>query len=61
MTSDKYRDIISQVAHGDEYLSQLRKKYQKNEKTFKKGIDKGELMWYNIKVAARVATSVIEN
>jgi hypothetical protein len=29
------------------------KKYRKIEKTFKKGIDKWEMMWYNIKVAAQ--------
>ena len=37
------------------------KNIKKIEKTFKKGIDKRKMMWYNIKVAARVATSVIEN
>ena len=31
------------------------KKIKKSEKTFKKGIDKREMMWYNIKVAAQVA------
>ena len=29
------------------------KKYQKSEKSFAKGIDKGFWMWYNIKVAAQ--------
>ena len=29
------------------------KNIKKNEKTFKKGIDKWEMMWYNIKVAAQ--------
>ena len=29
------------------------KNIKKIEKTFKKGIDKGDLMWYNIKVAAQ--------
>ena len=53
LTSAKYRGIIAQVASSDGYLSQSRKKYQKNEKTFKKGIDKWEMMWYNIKVAAQ--------
>ena len=37
------------------------KNIKKSEKTFKKGIDKRKMMWYNIKVAARAATSVIEN
>ena len=38
------------------------KKYQKSEKTFKKGIDKWEMMWYNIKVAAKKRRrTVIEN
>ena len=55
LTSAEIRVIISQVAHGDGYLSQPRKKYQKSEKTFAKGIDKVFLVWYNIKVAARVA------
>ena len=61
LTTAKYRVIISQVASSDGYLSQSRKKYQKSEKTFAKGIDKREMMWYNIKVAAQVATTVIEN
>ena len=53
LTSTKYRGIISQVASSDGYLSQTRKKYQKSEKTFEKGIDKAVLVWYNIKVAAQ--------
>ena len=44
LTTAKYRAIISQVAQSDGYLSQSRKKSEKNikksEKTFKKGIDK---------------------
>ena len=31
------------------------KNIEKNEKSFKKGIDKRIWMWYNIKVAARAA------
>ena len=31
------------------------KNIKKSEKTFKKGIDKRNLVWYNIKVAARAA------
>ena len=61
LTSAKYHVIISQVASSDGYLSQTRKNIKKSEKTFKKGIDKWIWMWYNIKVAARVATTVIEN
>ena len=57
LTRAKYHGIISQVASSDGYLSQTRKKYQKSEKTFKKGIDKVFLVWYNIKVAAQVATN----
>ena len=53
LTSTKYRGIISQVASSDGYLLQTRKKYQKSEKTFEKGIDKVVLVWYNIKVAAK--------
>ena len=56
LTSSEIRVIISQVAQSGAIPSKNSKKYQKNEKTFKKGIDKGKLMWYNIKVAARVAT-----
>ena len=39
------------------------KNIKKIEKTFKKGIDKGDLMWYNIKVAAKKSRrrTVIEN
>ena len=38
------------------------KKYQKSEKTFKKGIDKRKRLWYNIKVAAeKWRRTVIEN
>ena len=55
LTSAEIRVIISQVASSDGYLSQARKNIEKNEKTFKKGIDKREMMWYNIKVAAQVA------
>ena len=32
------------------------KNIKKSEKTFKKGIDNVFLVWYNIKVAAQVAT-----
>ena len=31
------------------------KNIKKSKKTFQKGIDKWEMMWYNIKVAARAA------
>ena len=31
----------------------LRKKLSKNEKNFKKGIDKGKVMWYNGQAVAR--------
>ena len=62
LTSAKIHVIISQVAHSGAPTSKKHKKnIKKSEKTFKKGIDKWVLMWYNIKVAARVATSVIEN
>ena len=61
LTSAKYHVIISQVASSDGYLSQTWKNIKKSEKTFEKGIDKWIWMWYNIKVAARVATPVIEN
>ena len=38
------------------------KNIKKSEKTFKKGIDKWEMMWYNIKVAAeKLRHTVIEN
>ena len=57
LTRAKYRVIIAQVTSSDGYLSQSRKKYQKSEKTFAKGIDKAFLVWYNIKVAAQVATN----
>ena len=55
LTSAKIHVIISQVAHSGAHTSKKHKKYQKCEKTFKKGIDKWIWMWYNIKVAARVA------
>ncbi|MBR2293135.1 MAG: hypothetical protein IKA44_02350, partial [Clostridia bacterium] len=29
------------------------KNFQKNEKNFKKGIDKGKVMWYNSQAVAR--------
>ncbi|MBR5120090.1 MAG: hypothetical protein IKV02_03750 [Clostridia bacterium] len=61
LTNAKVGAIISKVAQKVTILQKNSKKYQKSEKTFKKGIDKWVLMWYNIKVAARVATSVIEN
>ena len=62
LTSAKYRVIISHVAHGDGYLSQPEKNIKKIEKTFKKGIDKRDWMWYNNKVAARaVAGMILEN
>ena len=56
MTKPKVGDIISKVAQKGAIPSKNLKKYQKNEKTFKKGIDKVFLVWYNIKVAAQVAT-----
>ena len=31
----------------------LEKNFQKNEKNFKKGIDKGKVMWYNSQAVAR--------
>ena len=55
LTSGKYRVIISQVASSDGYLSRPQKNIKKSKKTFQKGIDKWEMMWYNIKVAARAA------
>ena len=45
----------------DAHKTKPQKNIEKNEKSFKKGIDKRIWMWYNIKVAARAATTVIEN
>ena len=48
---------MTEIAQNGEITSKNRKKnIKKSEKTFEKGIDKWEMMWYNIKVAARVAT-----
>ena len=41
LTSVKYRVIISQVAHGDEYLSQSRKYIKKVKKLLQKVLTKG--------------------
>ena len=57
LTRAKYHGIISKVAQTGAIASRSLKKYQKSEKTFKKGIDKVFLVWYNIKVAAQVATN----
>ena len=62
LTNGKVSDIISKVTHpGDDRIKNRKKNIEKNEKSFKKGIDKRIWMWYNIKVAARAATTVIEN
>ena len=61
LTNAKYRVIISQVAQSGVSHQKTWKNIKKSEKTFAKGIDKAFLVWYNIKVAAQVATSVIEN
>ena len=37
------------------------KKSKKNEKTFKKGIDKGKKVWYNSRAVPRGGATVIEN
>ena len=52
---------IASRPFGCTHIKKPQKNIKKSEKTFKKGIDKVIWMWYNIKVAARVATSVIEN
>ena len=57
LTNAKYRVIISQVAQSGVSHQKTAKKYQKSKKTFAKGIDKWIWMWYNIKVAAQVATN----
>ena len=63
MTKGKVDAIISKVAQAALSHQTTAKKYQKSEKTFKKGIDKRKRLWYNIKVAAKKSRrrTVIEN
>jgi len=63
LTTAKYHDIIPQVVQAAQSHQTTAKKYQKSEKTFKKGIDKRKRLWYNIKVAAKKSRrhTVIEN